>query len=86
MPRTRCATSRYASISTNTEQFSKPEDYAVEWASSGPPHDARYQAETETWFCDVPGTPVVVEFAMAKHTVPPAARILEYHWNPTRSV
>jgi hypothetical protein len=57
------------------------EDYAIEWVQSGPPSEAEYRPDTETWFCDVPGTPVVCEHIKAVFSHPPAVQILRFHFN-----
>ena len=54
-----------------------PLDLLLSWKSSGPPPEAEYDELRETWSCDVPGAPVLVEFVAMRYLDPPVVIVRE---------
>lgn len=54
-------------------------EWILSWKISGPPEDADWDPETDTYECAVPGTPVLVQFALFRGASTPAIFILGIH-------
>ena len=46
-------------------------EFMDHWRTSGPPDDADYDADRDTFSCAVPGTPIIAEYVPAPYTDPP---------------
>lgn len=46
-------------------------EFMHHWRTAGPPEDAEYDPNRDTYSCPVPGTPILVEYVAAPNVDPP---------------
>lgn len=54
-------------------------EWVHSWQADGPPAESEYDPYRETYFCDVPGTPVRVEFITGLYLNPPVVIVRKFH-------
>ena len=55
-------------------------DCLIAWRSEGPPAEAVYNERRQVLECDVPGTPVVVEYISLPYLDPPVVLVRKLRW------
>jgi hypothetical protein len=52
-----------------------------DWMEFGPPEDALWSDESQSFLCDLPGG-IVAEFVKRKMAVPPIVYVTKFIWHP----